>query len=237
MNEKISGIIFDKDGTLFDFASTWVPWARRLMLRLADEDMTRARSLGQIIGFDLDQGRFDRDSIAIAGTPAEVADALQPHLPQYDTRRLQTILNEEAAKAPQMEAVALAPLLQALKERGLRLGVATNDAETPAREHLDAAGVLHLFDFIAGYDSGHGGKPAPGQLVAFAQACDLPANEIVMVGDSTHDLDAGRAAGMRTIGVLTGPAARETLEPLADAILPDIGQLTDWLDRNPVPAG
>jgi phosphoglycolate phosphatase len=42
---------------------------------------------------------------------------------------------------------------------------------------------------------------------------------------------------MRTIGVLTGPAARETLEPLADAILPDIGQLTYWLDRNPVPAG
>ena len=49
-----------------------------------------------------------------------------------------------------------------------------------------------------------------------------------MVGDSTHDLIAGRAAGMQTVGVLTGMAEAE-LAPLADAVLPDIGHLPDWL--------
>jgi phosphoglycolate phosphatase len=51
-----------------------------------------------------------------------------------------------------------------------------------------------------------------------------------MVGDSTHDLRAGRAAGMRTIGVLTGLATAQELSPLATAVLPDIGHLPNWLD-------
>ena len=52
---------------------------------------------------------------------------------------------------------------------------------------------------------------------------------IVMVGDSPHDLSAGRAAGMQTVGVTTGPIPAEALAPLADAVLPDIGHLPGWL--------
>jgi phosphoglycolate phosphatase len=51
-----------------------------------------------------------------------------------------------------------------------------------------------------------------------------------MVGDSTHDLRAGRAAGMRTIGVLTGMARAQALAPLADVVLRDIGEIPAWLD-------
>jgi phosphoglycolate phosphatase len=50
-----------------------------------------------------------------------------------------------------------------------------------------------------------------------------------MVGDSTHDLLAGRAAGMRTVGVLTGLAPEAVLAPHADVVFPNIGHLTDWL--------
>jgi len=50
-----------------------------------------------------------------------------------------------------------------------------------------------------------------------------------MVGDSTHDLIAGRAAGMKTIAVLTGMAGPADLAPLADAVLPDIGHIPGWL--------
>ena len=46
-----------------------------------------------------------------------------------------------------------------------------------------------------------------------------------MVGDSTHDLIAGRAARMHTIGVLTGLAPRSELAPYADVILPDISHI------------
>jgi phosphoglycolate phosphatase len=52
-----------------------------------------------------------------------------------------------------------------------------------------------------------------------------------MVGDSRHDLEAGRSAGMRTVAVLTGIAGAAELAPLADVVLTDIGALPDWLDR------
>ena len=57
----------------------------------------------------------------------------------------------------------------------------------------------------------------------------LAPERVVMVGDSTHDLVAGRRAGMQTLGVLTGMAGEEELAPLADAVLPDIGHIPAWL--------
>lgn len=228
----VHGIVFDKDGTLFDFATTWEAWASAFLLRLTDGDRTRAVEIGQAIGFDFDARRFDRDSVVIAGTPWEVAEALGPFLPDLETFEVVDLLNVEAAIAPQAEAVPLVRFLTELRGRGIRLGVATNDAEVPARAHLAEAGVTDFFDFIAGFDSGHGGKPAPGQLHAFCAAMDLAPDAVIMIGDSLHDLHAGRAAGMRTLGVLTGLADSAELAPHADAVLPDIGHLFDWLSQN-----
>ena len=226
----IAGIVFDKDGTLFDFAATWEACAQSFLQRLCEGDRARAERAGAAIGFDLAAGRFARDSVVIAGTPGEVAHALAPSFPDRTEAEILALINDEAVSAPQQPAVALDPLLRGLRARGLRLGVATNDAEAPARAHLDAAGVTGLFDFVAGFDSGHGGKPAPGQLLAFAAACGIDPAACVMVGDSLHDLRAGRAAGMGCLGVLTGLATRGDLSPLADAVLPDIGHLPAWLD-------
>ncbi len=226
-----TGVIFDKDGTLFDFSATWEAWAKSFLLRLCAQDMSKAAYVGAAIGFDLSSETFERTSVVIAGTPEEVTLALMPHFPERSQADLQDIINEEAANAPQRAAVPLVPLLQGLRADGLRLGVATNDAEAPARAHLAQAGVTALFDFIAGYDSGFGGKPAPGQLMAFAERMHLVPAEVVMVGDSTHDLRAGRAAGMGTVAVLTGLATRQELAPLADVVLPDIGHLPGWLDQ------
>jgi len=225
----VKGLLFDKDGTLFDFAATWEAWAEAFLLRASGGDRVGAAQVGRAIGFDLATCKFDRNSIVIAGTPGEVVDALMPHFAGMTRNGLLDMLNEEASLAPQREAVPLIPLLQGFRAQGLRLGVATNDAEAPARAHLDGAGVTALFDFIAGFDSGHGGKPAPGQMLAFAHAVGLEPCQIAMIGDSTHDLHAGRAAGMTTIAVLTGPATQDELAPLADAILPDIGHLPEWL--------
>lgn len=115
--------------------------------------------------------------------------------------------------------------------------MATNDAIAPARAHLSDAGIDGLFDFIAGSDSGHGAKPEPGQMLAFAAASGLAPYRIAMVGDSAHDLHAGRAAGMICVGVLTGMAGPDTLAPLADVVLPDIGHLPAWLDGRAAAAG
>lgn len=225
----IGAILFDKDGTLFDFAATWEVWAINLLTKLSDGDGKRAAALGGLIGFDTQKIRFAPDSFVIAGTPDELVDMLSPEFPGLSRADLLTLINTEAAAAPMAEAVPLAPLLDRFARHGLRLGVATNDAEQPALAHLDAAGVRGRFDFIAGSDSGFGAKPQPGQLHAFCQAVAVAPNRSVMVGDSTHDLVAGRAAGMWTVAVLTGIAQAEELDPFADAVLPDIGHLPEWL--------
>lgn len=223
------GIIFDKDGTLFDFASTWEAWAAAFLSRVARTEM-HAREMGKAIGFDLERRKFDRDSIVIAGTPGEVAAVLAQCDPVVSGSTLLDVLNEEAERAPQVEAVMLEPYLSRLRKSGYALGVVTNDALNPALAHLRAAGVEDLFDFIAGFDSGHGAKPEPGPLLAFSEATGLAPEAVVMVGDSTHDLIAGRRAGMRCVGVLTGLAEREVLQPYADVVLPDIGHLPAWIE-------
>ena len=228
----IEAIVFDKDGTLFDFAATWESWAEAFLLRATGQDRTRAQVIGAQIGFDLAARRFAPDSVVIAGTTAEVAGALDGHFPHLTPPALIDMLNEEAARAPQVEAVPLAPFLDGLRARGLRLGVATNDAEAPARAHLGAAKVLDRFDFVAGFDSGYGAKPEPGPMLAFCAAVGVDPARAVMVGDSAHDLHAGRAAGMRTLGVLTGLADAGALAPQADAVLPDIGHIPAWLAKH-----
>ena len=197
---------------------------------MSEGDRARAAQLGAAIGYDFEAAKFAASSVVIAGTPSDIAQALQEVLPDIAPNDLVDILNEEAENAPQAEAVALHPYLTDLRARGLKLGVCTNDGEAPARAHLAAARVTELFDFIAGFDSGHGAKPAPGPLLAFAKSQGLAPEHVAMVGDSLHDLKAGRAAGMQTIGVLTGMAGEADLAPFADVVFPDIGHIPAWLE-------
>lgn len=225
----IRGIIFDKDGTLFDFRRTWAEWSARLLDELAGGDPARLAAMGAAIGFDPGLRDFAPDSPVIGGTPVEIAALLAPWLPDLPQPALVARMNLLAAEVPLSEAVPLRPLLEGLRAAGLRIGLVTNDAEAPAVAHLSRAGVLDQFDFVVGCDSGHGAKPAPGQLLAFCAATGLAPAEVVMVGDSLHDLHSANAAGMARIGVLTGIAGRADLAPHADAVLQDIGALPAWL--------
>lgn len=224
----IRGILFDKDGTLFDFHRSWGAWAAAFLADVAPDPAVRAGA-ARAIGYDPATGRFAPDSPVIAEPPPVIAATLLPHLPDWDLPRLLDRMNTLAAAAPMAEAVPLAPLMAGLAARGLRLGVVTNDAEAPARAHLDRCGITHMFDFIAGSDSGHGAKPDPAPLLAFCAATGLPPDQVAMVGDSLHDLVAARAAGMVAVGVLTGPAPAAVLAPAACAVLDHIGFLPEFL--------
>ena len=225
----IRAILFDKDGTLFDFQRSWGAWAGRILDDLAQGDPARARAMARAMAFDPETARFRPESPVIAGTGDEVAELLLPHLPPQEggLAGLSARLALAAREVPLAEAVPLGPYFDRLRAAGLRLGVATNDHEATARRHLQDH--LHRLDFIAGFDSGHGGKPAPGMLLAFARAVGVAPAQVLMVGDSRHDLIAGQAAGMARVAVLTGVAQAADLADLADAVLPDIGHLPDWL--------
>ncbi|MCC5986914.1 MAG: HAD family hydrolase [Pararhodobacter sp.] len=221
----IRAILFDKDGTLYDFQATWSSWAMMMIRQIGGSDAARRSALAQAIGFDEERCRFLPHSKVIAGTGREAAALVAPYLPPpgLPLEVIEARISAAAAAVPLVEAVPLRPLLQGLAAAGYRLGVATNDHEAVARQHL--GDLMEMFDFVAGFDSGYGAKPGPGMPLAFARHCGLPPEAVLMVGDSRHDLDAGRAAGMRTLAVLTGVAESADLAPHADALRPDIGHL------------
>jgi phosphoglycolate phosphatase len=225
----LDALIFDKDGTLFDFRASWGAWTRTLLATLT-QDSAQVQALGKVLGYDTVTGNFSADSPIIADTVPEIAVVLLPHVQGHSLTSLADHMTTLSAEAPMVPAVDLPAVLGALKARGLTLGLATNDTERPARAHLAGAGVLELFDFVAGCDSGWGGKPAPGQLLAFVAAHGLDPARTAMVGDSKHDLDAGRAAGMKAVAVLTGIATAADLAPHADVVLPNIAGLAAWID-------
>ena len=221
----IEGIIFDKDGTLFDFEATWSGAMVALLETVAEGDIRMAAA--RALGFDLDARRFRPESVAIAGTAEDIARAVAPIVGR-EVGEIIRITDEIAEGTVPVPVVDLVPCLEGLRAFG-PLAVATNDSEVPARRHLERAGVSALFDFVSGFDSGHGVKPGPGPLLACATAFGAVPERMLMVGDSLHDLHAGQAAGMRCVGVLTGVAGAEELQPFAEVVLPDIGHLADWI--------
>ena len=225
----IRAVIFDKDGTLFDFQSTWGVWTGHILSLIAGSDVELFQKLASALDYDAVAGKVLPGSVIVAGTPAEIAKVIQGFKPESTVSDILGQLNEQAEKAPQVLVTDLLSLTRELRSQGLKLCVMTNDAVRVAHGHLTSVGALDFFDHVIGSDSGYGAKPEPAPLLALAAKIDVPAAACLMVGDSTHDLIAGHAAGMRTVAVLTGLAVREDLEDLADLVLPDVSHLAAWI--------
>lgn len=225
----ISAILFDKDGTLFDFEASWADWMHDLIADLSGGSDTLATAMAAELAFDRDRRRFAPDSPVIAGTLEEICARIAPLLPGVAAGSLADTVNARAAAARMVPVTPLEPLLAGLRGRGLALGLATNAVQAEAAAHLEGAGIGSAFDFVAGCDSGHGAKPGPGMCLAFARAMAVDPARVLMVGDSMHDILAGRAAGMRVLAVLTGLATEDDLGPHAEAVLPHVGHLPEWL--------
>lgn len=230
MPTPFKGLLFDKDGTLFDFQATWGPWAEGFIAHLANGDPQLIQSIADALEFDLPTGQFRPQSHFIAGTSAQVLEIVSSVVPGISGAALERFFYDSAAQVELSSPVPLVPLLSRFTENGIKVGLATNDDEEGARGHLRTAGVESYFDFVAGSDSGFGAKPAPGMQLAFCAATGLRPEEVAMVGDSSHDLEAGQLAGMVTIGVLTGVAPREELALRATVVFDHIGDIADWLN-------
>lgn len=228
--KSIQGLLFDKDGTLFDYQTTWGPWAQKFIAHLAKGNASLEETLASAFEFDLAAGRFLPHSHFIADTPEQVFDSVLSVVPEMSHDELEAIYYESTEQAALVSPVPLAPLLELFSSHGIKLGVATNDHEEAAHRQLRSAEVATHFDFIAGFNSGFGAKPESGMQHAFCAATGLKPENVAMVGDSTHDLESGRRANMPTIGVLTGPATREELTPHATVVLNHIGEIPEWLN-------
>ena len=187
-----------------------------------------ARTLDHVSGgrmyLGVGAGWFERDYAEYGyefGTAGSRLGRLGEDLPRMKAR---------LAKLNPAPVGDLPGLLGALKARGYRLGLATSDNEASAWMALHRFEVAGLFDFVCGWDSGHGSKPGPGMVQAFCAATGLSPPQVAVVGDSLHDLHMAQAAGAGLrIAVLTGPGTRQDLQDHADLVLDDIHALTDLL--------
>ncbi len=227
----IRGILFDKDGTLIDYQRTWIPINRAAAAYAAGGDATLAAELLQLNGHDPATDRVVPGSVLAAGSIDDIAAAFAERLGARTPPGLAAGLDRVYSEGGARHAVLIEGTLETLAElngRGFRLGVATNDSMGGLHASLGRCGILELFDFTAGCDSGFGGKPDPRMALGFCAAMGLPPHEIAMVGDAVHDLAMGRAAGAGlNIGVLSGTSAREDLQDFADLILNSVNDLPD----------
>jgi phosphoglycolate phosphatase len=227
----IRAVLFDKDGTLFDFFKTWMPLYAELAGRLVGRDEARIARMLRASGYDPETGQLDPGSPLAAGSNRSIAEAWLIELPGVDldelTRRMDAQFGESLSTNP-VPVTDLAALFGRLKRRGLKLGVATMDSHAAATAAVEAFELVGLVDFVAGYDSGHGMKPGPGMVHAFCRAIEVPAVAVAVVGDTPHDMEMARAAGAGlAIGVLTGAAARAVLAERADHVLDSIAHLEE----------
>lgn len=232
MRRPIRAILFDKDGTLNDYAASWTPInARAVALAAAGEPRLAAR-LAEAVGVDGAGRALFPTAIMAAGTAGEIAEAMVAAGAAFDVEDLTAALDAlflEGAEA-MVPVGDLPAILGRLASRGLVLGIASSDNTAAVVRFAEREGIADLLAFVAGWDAGHGAKPDPRLIGAFARAAGCEPDEIAMVGDTDHDMAMARAAKVGlVVGVLTGTGTAESLGARADAVIGSIAELEPLL--------
>ena len=133
---------------------------------------------------------------------------------EEDVLRLRSVYDDLYGADPMCEVKeypGLFTVLRTLKQQGIRLAVLSNKPDRDAR-----AVVSHLFpeNFFAcccGQREEIPRKPAPDGALLIAKELGIAPQNCLYIGDSGVDMETGRAAGMRTVGVLWGFRDKEEL--------------------------
>ncbi len=100
--------------------------------------------------------------------------------------------------------VGVVELLRWFREQGIRLGIVSTKFRAIARSHLDLAGISELFEVVIAGDDCDAPKPSPEPFLKALEALGLAPDEVVMVGDSVHDIAGAHAAKIYAVGALWG---------------------------------
>lgn len=226
----IRALLFDKDGTIVDFDRTWGRASTVVLRVLARDDEAVVARLADAAGFDRQTETFRPDSPFIAGAIHEFSPDWAGALGVPDDDALRHRIDALYQAAGHETVTAIPGAIEGLRlaaARGIPMGIATNDSEAGAEGNLAKLGIRDLFAFVAGYDSGHGAKPSPGMVLAFARQLGLPTSEVALIGDSVHDMAAARAAGAMAVAVTTGPMGADMLARHADLVCGGIGEVVE----------
>jgi len=202
----LSTFLFDLDGTLIDSVDLILRSYRHTMRRHRGHepsDDVWMRGLGTPLWVQFRQ--FSDD-------PAEI-EAMVATYREYNLAH-----HDEMVRPYQgvVEAV------RALHRGATVLGLVTSKMRSGAVRGLRIAGLEDAFDVIVGSDEVTHPKPHPEPVLIALERLGAPPESAVFIGDSRHDLECGRAAGVKTAAVLWGPFDRAHLADLE----PDY-----WLER------
>ncbi|HEX7025439.1 MAG TPA: HAD-IA family hydrolase [Gemmatimonadales bacterium] len=204
--QKFTTVLFDLDGTLIDSV--------RLIL---DSYHHTLAAHGQ-------EPRSDDYWLAGIGTPLRVQ--FQPWCEDPDRLEAMITTYREYNLAHHDAMVTAYPgvvdMVKRIRASGLRTGLVTSKNKPGALRGLGLVGLTEAIELVVGADDVVNPKPHPEPVEAALRALGEPAGGAIYVGDSTHDMESGRAAGVRTAAVLWGPFGREHLERTS----PDY-----WLER------
>ena len=202
-NGSPAAVLFDLDGTLIDTTDLILASCRHTFDRHLKAGCPPRAALIATFGRSLPESLLE---LAVAeGAPDAPAFAVEM-LATYRAH------NDEHHDALIRPFPGVPAMLRSLRRSGLRLGVVTSKREGSARRGLARFALERYFDIGVFHDDTVRHKPHPAPLVEAARRLDLPAREVLYVGDSVHDVAAGAAAGMRTIAAAWGPFARADLE-------------------------
>ncbi|BBI35476.1 HAD family hydrolase [Cohnella abietis] len=212
---EITGILFDKDGTLLDFVSMWGNWSEYMIKsfrsRLAELGLELPKMessfWGTIHGSDGTINDYDRNGPLAMGTMEELFALLiwqgyQLGL-SWDKSKVLVQLcrlaaDEELERVrPARPISGIKELLAACHEQGIPLGVVTADETGAAEKHLEWLGIRHYFSVVVGTDQVERGKPFPDMMELACRKLSIDVQGAVVVGDTNGDMRMGKSAGAR----------------------------------------
>lgn len=122
--------------------------------------------------------------------------------------------------------------MRELNEAGFQLAIATGKSRRGLDRALAATGLQRYFHVSRCADEGYS-KPHPGMLHQILEATGVAAEQALMIGDTTHDMEMARAAGMARLAVAYGAHPRESLlacEPVTCAAA--FAEVHTWLKHH-----
>ena len=215
---SVQAVLFDVDGTL----------------RETDDELVAriARRLGPLSKFlpGRDATRAARRIVMRMESPANLLLAV-PNALGIARGVNATVERLVRARADARHAVVsgVAGMLQTLKGSYV-LGVVSAGLDRDTRQFLTSAGIAADFGAVATLGTCARTKPRADPVLWAARELGIPSERCVMVGDTTVDIRAGRAAGAQTIGVLCGFGEEAELRAAgADLIISSTAALVDVL--------
>jgi phosphoglycolate phosphatase len=209
--------IFDLDGTLINSRAD-IAGALNLALARMDMPALAEAQVADFVGEGV-QRLVERALLEITGHPPE----------SQLTQNLITLFREEYGHHLLDQTRLCSGAKDALDRLSwANFAVVTNKPEGFSKRILDGLGVGNRFCTILGGDSVQKRKPDPEALLKAMNACRATPSETAMVGDSPVDIQAGKAAGVTTCGVVGGFRTRQELEAAGcDLIIENLMELAN----------